>query len=135
MRTLVVIVGLVSAHVVLAQGAHGTRERAAVIGPTQWSVGINDPPCALQVYIGRVNTTQDKASCLRLCADLSALPAGTSVVSMKLFSREERGDWSEGAVPWSGWYQVDTGHGCAVFKNWSNNRFREAKVVVTYEAR
>ncbi len=132
LKTLVLF-GFVIVQISVAQPHTATREAGAVIGPTQWSVTINDPPCALQVYIGRLNTTQDKASCHRICVNLTDLPVGTKVTTIKLFSREERGEWFEGAVPWGGWDQADSARGCAVFKNWSNNRYREAKVVVTYE--
>jgi hypothetical protein len=114
-----------------AQSKTATKEVLALVGPIQWSATINDPPCALQVYIGRVNTTQNKSSCRRLCIEPESL--GGKLVDLKLFSREEGGQWYEGAQPWSAWEQVDLAKGCAVYKNWSNNRFREARIVLIYE--
>lgn len=107
------------------------REATAKIGPTEWSVSSNSPPCELQVYVGRVNTTREASSCVRVCIDRTGLPSAAKVISLDVYSREEHADqWLRGALPWSAWEQQDQERGCAVFKNWSNNRFREAKIVV-----
>ena len=96
------------------------------VPPTMWTVAQDNPPCQLQVYIGRVNTTQDAASCRRVCVPRAALPSN---FRLRKFSRDEGGSWQEGAVPWAAWEESIEHPGCAVFKNWSHNRFREAKVV------
>jgi hypothetical protein len=116
----------------LSQTPTVSREATAIVPPTQWSVTINSPPCNLQVYIGRVNTTRESSSCVVVCVDPRSLPSGTQILSIKLFSREEGANWQEGAVGWAAWEQVNTKQGCAVFKNWSNNRFREAKVLAVF---
>ena len=101
-------------------------EVVARVPPTMWAATGDDPPCQLQVYIGRINTTTDAASCRQLCA--SAV-SSTFRGRLRMYSREEGGVWQEGAVPWARWEESVDRPGCAVFKNWSHNRYREAKVV------
>jgi hypothetical protein len=110
----------------LGAGAQA-REVVKRVPPTMWSVSGDDPPCELQVYIGRINATREAASCVRLCPPKSALDS--DAVRVRRYSRDEGGQWQEGAVPWAAW--DDSGvSGCAIFKNWSHDRFREARLVV-----
>lgn len=133
--TLGLCTGLLSAGCIFAQGGEMTvREATATVAPTQWSVATDNPPCEIQVYLGRVNTTREAASCVRLCVDKSGLRSG-QVASLEVYSREEKsGAWEKGAMPWAAWVDLDRQRGCAVFKNWSNNRFREARIVVGFKA-
>ena len=102
-------------------------EATALVPPTMWSVSIDNPPCQLQVYIGRLNTTREAASCKSLCVD--APVNGGQPIRLRMLSREEGGTWQEGAVPWAAWEADPKRSECATFKNWSNNRFREARIV------
>jgi hypothetical protein len=106
-----------------------TLQAEARVAPTQWSATTDNPPCELQVYLGRVNSTRDASSCVRLCINAAALGRRAATV-LEVYSREEGGTWAKGAVPWAAWTDLDRARGCAVFKNWSNNRFREARIVV-----
>lgn len=118
--------------VTLSWAQTNTKEITTLVGPTQWSVSSNEPACALQVYIGRINTTLEASSCKRVCVDLNSV-SGARILQLRLFSREEAGEWVEGAQPWSAWVQVDSAKGCATYKNWSNNRFREIRLRAIYE--
>jgi hypothetical protein len=115
----------------LTPGAMVHRWEATVwVPPTQWSVSQSDPSCQIQVYVGRLNTTQNAASCRRVCIDK---PQGSKIALLELYSAEEGGPWQAGAQPWSGWVDIDQERGCATYKNWSHNRFRRARVVAALQ--
>lgn len=117
----------------LAQPTPVIRERTSLVPPTMWASTKDNPPCELQVYLGRINTTRDASSCARLCVSRDGLAPDARPSKIVLYSREEGQQWREGSLDWSAWEPPDLKAGCAVFKNWSNNRFREARIAVLFQ--